>query len=397
MTNTNRLRALVALPALLAMVMGPATALAAEPVFNGQPNDYPTLQVGKAGGDWKTAIDAEAGDTLSLLVWDHNSVPDTTAHNVTVKVSLPDATTARTNHSVSATVSADNAAAVSGSVAIKTADQTKLSFVPGSIKLYKNTGGENPVLTETTFPAGVNLADLFTTGINLGDQMGCWQYAKAIILQVKLTGVEQPVEKGVLRLTKDVRRGSDNYTDRVTVNPGERVEYRIMAENIDERGTARNIKLQDFLPANVNYVAGSGKLTKPNGETISFSDGITAGMVVLDELKPGQKVYFTFLADTAKSFTDGQCVINRATVTGDNTTNSPEDTADVCFVVKPLPTPTPTPVPTPVPAPHPTLPKTGPEAGLLATALVSGMGLSTGRYALLKRKVKRQARNIDIV
>lgn len=395
MTITNRFRSLVAAAGVFASVVLPVAAHAATPVFNGQANDYPTLQAAMHGGQWGASVAAHAGDTVSLLVWDHNSVPNSIARNVRIKVNLPSADF-RNNHTISASVSADNAATVTGSVAITSTELTKLSFVPGSAKLYANTGGANPTLAQINWPGNVNPDTIVTTSVNLGDQEGCWQYAKAVILQVQLAG--QPVEnpQGVLSIKKDNRRaGESQYTDRSTVKPGDRVEYRIIAENIDGRGIARNIRLQDFLPAGVTYVAGSGKLTKPNGETMSLSDGVTAGMVILDELRPGQKVTFTSLADTALTFKDAQCVTNRAKVSGENATNAPEDTTDTCFVVH-TPTPTPTP-PTPTPAPQPELPKTGPEASLLAAAMVSGLGLSTGRYALLKRKVKRQARSLDII
>jgi uncharacterized repeat protein (TIGR01451 family) len=223
------------------------------------------------------------------------------------------------------------------------------------------------------------------------------EQAKAIVLGLKLTG--QVVEhKGVLKIDKDARRSTDDaYSERPHLKPGEKVQYRIVVENIDENGVARNLKLQDFLPQGLTYVAGSGQLTKPNGETISLSDGVTSGMVILSELKPHEKVIFTFWANTADTFQDGNCVTNRAQIWADNVTESKQDSADTCFI-KTAPTPTPTPVttPTPTPQPHPTLPHTGPEGSLLASALVSGFGLSTGRYALMKRKLKKAARSIDV-
>lgn len=398
MTIAHRIRSIGAFSAMTAAVMFPMTSYAAGAVFNGQPNDYPTLQVGKDGGSWQSSISATAGDTLSLLVWDHNSVPDTTAHNVHIKVTVP--TNEATTHVPTATISADDAASVTGSVTIDTAPgATTMSYIPGSAKLYKNSGGSTPTLVETSWPTGVNPDTIITTGVNLGDQNGCWQYAKAIILQVKLNGVTPP--PAVLKITKTDRRTvNDPFSKSATLNPGDRVEYQIVVENIDEQGIARNLKLQDFLPTDVTYVAGSGKLTKPDGTTVSISDGVTGGMVILDQLKPHEKVTFDFLADTSKAFSDGTCVTNRAKTSADNATNSPEDTAKICFVVKPTPTPTPssTPTPTaPTPTPQPTLPHTGPEGSVVASLLVSGFGLSTGRYAFMKRKVKRQSRSIDII
>jgi uncharacterized repeat protein (TIGR01451 family) len=400
MTIAHRIRAVGALSAMAASVAFPMTSFASGAVFNGQAADYATLQVAKPGGTWQNSITGTAGDTLDLMIWDHNSVPETEATNVHIQVTMPSAV-ATTNHKISTTISADDAASVTGSVDIGSIDPTSISFVAGSAKIYKNSGGENPTMVETTWPTGVNPNNLITTGVDLGNQKGCWQYAKAIIFQVKLTGTVTP--KGVLKITKDDRRtANDSFTKRTTVNPGERVEYRITAENIDEQGIARNIRLQDFLPAGVTYVAGSGKLTNPDGSVISIADGVTNGMVILAQLNPHEKAYFSFLADTATTFTDGTCALNKATLSGDNTSNGPQsDTADVCFVVKPKPTPTPTPtatppVPTPKPTPQPTLPHTGPEGSLVASLMVSGFGLTSGRYALLKRKLKKQARNIDI-
>jgi uncharacterized repeat protein (TIGR01451 family) len=400
MTIAHRIRSVAALTAMTAAVAFPMPSFAAGAVFNGQEADYPTLQVARPGGQWGHTASGVAGDILDLMVWDHNSVPDTVAHNVHIKVTLPTESAPQTTHTITATLSADDAATVTGTATITSAEPTSLDYIAGSPVLYKNSGGENPTLVPINWPAGVNPDTLVTTGVNLGDQQGCWQYAKAIILQVKLKGVTVP-PKGVLKITKDDRRtANDAFSKRTTVNPGDRVEYRIAAENIDEQGIAKNIRLQDFLPAGVNYVAGSGKLTKPDGTIVSVADGVTGGMIILDQLKPHEKAYFSFLADTATTFKDGECTTNKATISGDNTSNgSQSDTADVCFVkvvITPTPTPTPTP-PAPTPTPQPTLPKTGPEGSLLASIVTSGFALSTGRYALMKRKLKKQARSIDII
>jgi uncharacterized repeat protein (TIGR01451 family) len=399
MKISQRLRALAVLPAFLVGLL-PATATAATPAFNSLPNDYPTLQVSRVGGPWQTFINAAASDTLSLLIWEHNSVPGTVAQNVRVRVNLP--TTESAAHTVTATISADNAQSITGSVTINTNNQTSLEFIPSSVRLFRNTGGENPILTETTWPAGINPDQVVTTGINLGDQEGCWQYARAVLLQIRVKGkvVEEP--KAVLSLKKEVRRTeSDQFSNRTTVNAGDRVQYRLTVTNVDGQGVAKNLRLRDILPAGISYVPGTSRVTLPNGQTVNLVDGITAdGLVVVPELKPGETVTVTFWAETGKSLT--KCAMNKAQASADNAKNMPEDSADVCVVEKPLPTPTPTaPAPTPVPThpapPQPTLPKTGAEGIILGSTLLTGLGLSTGRYALMKRKLRRQAQDIDIV
>jgi uncharacterized repeat protein (TIGR01451 family) len=389
MKISHRFPVLAILPALFAGLM-PSSAYAADPIFNGLEADYPTLQVAKFGGQWQTSINAAAGGTLSLLVWEHNSVPGSVARNVRVKVNLP-SEEERTSHTVTASISADNAATVTGSVAINTSTNTKLEFIPGSVKLYQNTGGENPVLTETSWPGTINPNNVVTTGINLGDQEGCWQFARAVLLQVRLKGavVEEP-HKATLTLKKEVRRTSnDDYSTRTTVTPGTRVQYRMTVKNIAGEGIAKNLQLNDFLPEGVTYVSNSAIVHLPDGSTFSdFPDEVS---VIVPELKPGETVVVTFLADTKDTLRN--CVTNRATVEAENTNNSPDASADVCFVVS---TPTP-PTPTPTPTPQTTLPKTGGEGAILGSTLLSGLGLSVGRFGLMKRKLRKQAKNVDIV
>lgn len=392
MNFISRLRTFAIVPVLAALVASPASLRAAAPELNSQPDDYPTLQVGKDGGAWQTSMAATAGDTLSLLVWDHNSVPDTTATNVKVKVTLPDAGTFTMNHTATAVVSADNVAkSANGAITITTDGETKLSYIPGSAKLFKNVvSGNSSSLVETSWPAGVTPDQVVTTGVNLGDQQGCWQYARAVILQVKLEG--KPVEhKAVLTLKKEVRRTeNDQFAGSATANPGNRVQYKLTVRNIDGQGVAQNVSLHDLLPVGLTYVPGSGVLTKPDGTTVSLADGVTSdnGIVIIPALNPNETAIVTFSADTATTFTNNSCATNTVTAVAGNSDSTPKATADLCFLV---PTPTPTP-----PTKTPELPHTGADAGLLGTLAVSGFGLSTTRYAFLKRKLKRASRNIDV-
>jgi uncharacterized repeat protein (TIGR01451 family) len=393
MTLRSRIFGLIS---ALAVLVVPTMSYAADAAFNTLPDDFATLQVRNTGSAWGTSASAKAGDTLDLLVWDHNSVPGSTAHNVTVKVALPNPTTDSMAHAISASVSADNAATVTGNVLISTNGMTKLSYVPGSAVLYKNVPGNDgsKSLVQTSWPTNVNPDNVVAGGVNLGDQEGCWQYAQAVLIKVKLDGPIVIDYKSVLSIKKEVRRTSnDAFGVRATANPGNRVEYKVSVTNVDANGVAHQVKLTDILPTGVTYVAGSGKLVKPNGETVSVSDGVTAGgVVVLDNLKPGETLVFTFFADTAATFTDGTCAKNTVKVTADNTTNSPDATADVCFVVVRT-----EPTPAPKPTPKPELPHTGPEMNLLGASMLSGLGLSTSRYALLKRKLQKRAKSLDIV
>jgi uncharacterized repeat protein (TIGR01451 family) len=235
---------------------GALTAGASGPVFNGihTPNgDYPTLQVAKAGDTtWSTSRDANIGDTLYLYVWVHNS-GDATANNVHAKVTLP--TDTATTFSPSATLTADNAASLTGNVTINIGQESRLSFVPDSAQLQKSQMGSDGRfhMVDVSWPTGVNGNDVVgPNGVALGNIDPCWQYAQAIRLQVRVEGTQA----GINTNKKVGIAGGAPFSDAVNAQPGDAAEYRIFFENTGT-GTGHEPQIEDTLDAHHKYIPGT--------------------------------------------------------------------------------------------------------------------------------------------
>lgn len=365
----------------------------------------------------------KASDEVEVKIYYHNGIdstdPDATAKNVQVKINLP--TSESSSHRVTGSLSADNAATITGSIldsgaeigqkdlTINTTAPTTMEFVPGSVKWFPNRMSLNGA--GANLPNGQTGDALVTaTGINLGDIQGCWQFAGQITFKVKFKGQVITPKRAIVDLKKEVRKAgtTDAWVTQNTVKPGENVEYRITVRNVDGQGIAQNVRLNDVLPSGMTYI-GPTQLIR-NNVTTNLPDGITtaAGILVMTDLQPLEQVYVTFIAQSAITFKNDDCVINKVNVTAQNSDLPTEKQATTCFIViAPTPTPTPTPVPSqppvvpevpkPQPKPKPVLPKTGPAEELMGIIGLAGAAGTTGRFYLLKRNLKKQARDITVL
>jgi uncharacterized repeat protein (TIGR01451 family) len=312
-------------------VTGAFTAQAASPAFNGLTGvDYPTLQVAPAGTSaYSTSLNAQAGDVVNLFLWDHNSVNGTTAENVLAKYSLPSAL--ENSHTVTASLSATNAATVTGSVSINVGAASTLQYIPGSARFYRNSvdANGNSSFVEVNFPTGSNSDNLVTSGVNLGSQQGCIQYAQGIIIQARI--VAAPTGSPAVTTNKKVANGSSgDYADAVTASPGDTVVYRIYAQNT---GTADgSVTVTDVLDGRHTYVPGSsieyGKQNNADFQLgisdslikfVKQADGSTKITWAFGNMRaiPQDAIYIVFQAKVADKswFTAGTTVVINNTAT----------------------------------------------------------------------------------
>lgn len=382
--------------------------------FNNMSNDLEFLVAKNLtqGGSYTDPVSSNAGDTLDVAVYYHNTAwhsdtDNVTAKNVRIKVTLPQ--TKSQTLVVKAELSADNAQTVTGTIyngqeigqpdlTINSSSAVTLEYIPGSVRWYPDR--MDAAGAGANLPNGQSGDSIITTGISLGDIAACFDHAGFVKFKVKTKG-EVIVPKAILQLSKEVRKtGDSQFQAENLVNPGTDLEYRITIKNQDGAGVAHNLYLKDTLPAGITYV-GPTQLIR-NGVTTTLADGITSanGIKVLDNLNPLESVQVIFKVSTNNSIQSGQCLTNSVGVTAENSQNQPSATAKTCFVV-PTPTPTPTPPVTPSPTPNPIkptpLPKTGPElpvAGAASLLVFGGTGL---RYWNLKRQLKKQARSITVL
>lgn len=392
-------------PILMGGTAAPVLAGGSDASFNSIAGDQEFLtgrNVTQNGTAFTDPVNATGGDIVDVAVYYHNASEDLVeniAKNVNIKINVP--TTEATSHKITGSISADNAETVTGTIVngqevgikdltINTGTAlTKLSYVPGSVRWYPNrmtTTGAGAQL-----PFGQNGDSIVTTGVNLGDLRGCFQYSGFIILSVKVEGETQ----GIIKVDKKVRKANTNdpFIAEIDTNPGQDVEYRIKVTNVNGAGVARNVRVYDQLEQGLTYVGPTFLIR--NGVTTQLPDGITtqAGIQVVAELNPLEEIYITFKANVSVALKNQECRLNIARVNAENAVNPSEDgKATVCVV-----TSTPTPVPTPTPTPKPELPKTGPTASLPLLFGLSGFAGTIGRQMYLKNQLKKSARKVRVI
>ena len=328
--------------ALVSAVFIAMPVLAAGPTLNifpvgysgAQNTDYPLLDArdfsqntsfSSSQADHDDGVTANPGDTLEFIVYYHNGAaddPDNTAHNVRISASLPSGESF--NHTVSATISADNATSVYSSDANRGGNVTvhisgtaaqSLQYIPGSTTWYKerSTVGES-------MPDGI-----VTGGVNIGDVRGCWNFSGFVRFRVRV-GSQSAVQPQ-LSITKTVATsGSSFFSHSITANPGQIVDFKIQVRAT--QGAVNNLSIRDIIPPGLIYLSNT---TRVNGVLISDSSGFTAGGYDYGTLAQDQTVEVTFsgqLASQSYFGTSSQTVTNTANARGSNVATV-QDTADI--------------------------------------------------------------------
>jgi len=332
-TKIAGLAAFAVLVALMSQIIFPAlTSAGNAPTFNmftpfvrvqTQGHDYFLINVKNEteNSAWTGNVNAKAGDTLLFYLFYHNGENNTTARNTTIKVDLP-SSTASTQHTISASLWADNATNATQSnpfrqsVQASLNDSQKLEFVPGSVKWFPdqtNWMTSSPV----SIPEGQPETNLFSNGINIGDIEGCWEFSGAVMFKAKVSQIQYNASLAIDKKMKNISRGDTSWTDGPLTNAGPQQILGIQIE-IKNTGNAQatNVNVQDILPSRLYYRSGT---TKVDG--VSVNDGIIYGQN-MGTLAPGQTktIYFEANLGMEREFLPrgNFSLINTATVSATN-------------------------------------------------------------------------------
>lgn len=256
------------------------------------------VQVGRDNTWSDPVVGVEQGAEVEMKIYVHNNADPLlndaagnpgVAKNVTVKAELP--TGSAQAHQATATISADNAQP--GSV-FDTLDLTganagffELDYVEGSAKMYNHENGQTTGLSDT----------LVTTGVNIGDQKGCFKYVREITFRVKVKMPRYQIQKNVRNHGEDVSRWRDVANTKI----GEKVEWEIWFKNSGQT-PLKGVKIVDNLPPYVTVVPGSIMLYKGQNsmnvpDTAIQNNGKQLNINVGD-YNPGDDSYLVFATTT---------------------------------------------------------------------------------------------------
>ncbi len=320
---------------------------ATTPRFNFLSGDYELLRgVNSTAGEtvWRDPITGNAGDTFQGIVYYHNGMVNTTAENTRIKVTIPAQTTNKSAN-LTARISADNAETVADTIVdgqivglsgltVNLDQNATLDLVPGSVKWYPNQ--QNNPDVPVIFPTGQSGDEIVdTSGVNIGDIQGCWQYSGYVVFSFVTSQITVPgldVDKTV----RNVTAGEIAYVETTSAASDNEVEFKVASTNTGT-ATANDAVIKDSLPADLSFVSGSMKIYR-GGAVISenlpdtiatqiFTSGWNMGDLQVGAANADTLV---FKAKAPSSILAAKSVTNTAEVSSSSLSDS--DTASVSLV-----------------------------------------------------------------
>lgn len=253
--------------------------------FTGVPNigDERNFFTGKISGAPDGFYDPmnqlRAGDEILMRVYVHNNADESQnasgngiAKNTRVRVDLPEGLAQ--DMTAHAFISADNAQpqTIEDTLTLNGEYPFQIEYVPGSARIKTNV--MDAALSDSIVTSGVQIG---YDALN-GDMPGCFEYVALVTLKVKVKAPSYTLDKKV-RV-----HGTDNFTENVKVEPGQKVDFVLNFKNVGSTDL-HNVVLGDRLPAGFTYVPGTTewysyhtgyKWTKVAHENL-FDGGIDVG------------------------------------------------------------------------------------------------------------------------
>lgn len=226
---------------------------------------------------WTNLINVVSDQEYYVRLYVHNNAAANLklfAENTRVFASVPGGAAKRVQ--IDGAISANNAnpKRVWDDAVFQSNKLFNLSYVVGSARYYNNH-----------FTNGVAINDsLVTTSGALigydkidGRLQGCAQYAGHLIFKVKAKVAKSPS----FTIAKQVRKvGDKHWSKNITVNPGDKVEYKLYYENKGDVAQY-NVIAKDFMPQGMMYQTNSLKIynaTNPQGLLLKEQDKLFNGI-----------------------------------------------------------------------------------------------------------------------
>ncbi len=218
------------------------------------------VQVGRDSvwSDPVTNVDNEAEVEMKIYIHNNadsslNSTPGNpgVAKNVNVRATLPDGSAQA--QQATAYIKADNAnpTEIYDTIDVTGANNGyfELDYIEGSAKMFDHNTNQTTALSDT----------LVTTGVNIGDQKGCFEYVREVTFRVKVKMPGWMTQK-TARISGE---SSDKYRKEVNAKIGDKIDWRIWFKNSGTT-TLNAVKVVDQLPSHMTVVPGSVKVFNNN-------------------------------------------------------------------------------------------------------------------------------------
>ena len=340
-------------------------------------------------------VNLEVGQEYEVSIWFHNNAKAKLndrenggvgiATDVRLSIEQPEIVQGGTNAVIKGTISSTNAkpTEVWDEAFAYTDSTVLLRYVANSATIHSLGDIDGSILSsEAMFSdEGAKLGywkDMW------GTLPGCNEFSGYVTYHFVVDQAGFEIQKTVSK------EGENNFSEKLTVNPGDVLDFKIDYKNT---GTINQLSIigYDTLPEGFSYIEGSSYFTANfNEEGNSVSDKLFDGGINLGDFKPGDSMSLTYkvkVSDDPDAFPCGDTVVyNDAKIATENGTGSDKaeitvhrDCEKTCVTNPEMPE-------------CQELPSTGPVEVVIALVIIAGIG-GGGYYFYRTRKALRTVKS----
>lgn len=329
-------------------------------------------------------VNLEVGQEYEVSIWYHNNAKSKLnkkenggigiAENVRLRVEQPEKVTGGTSAVIKGFITSTNANPTEvWDTAYAYSDTTVLlRYVPNSATIH-SLGNINGEILSSEALFGEKGAFLGYWNDLWGTLPGCNEYSGYVTYHFV---VDQPGFKISKTVSKE---NAGDYKEELKVKPGDVLDFKINYENT---GTINQLSIigYDHMPKGLTYVSGTSFFKANFNEAGNFvSDKLFDGGINLGDFKPGDNMSLTYkveVSDDKEIFPCGETVVyNNASIATANGTGYDKvkitvvRDGDECL--------------------PPEIPHTGPTEIVLATIIVTGIGVGGAYYYASRKQLKK--------
>jgi uncharacterized repeat protein (TIGR01451 family) len=323
-------------------------------------------------------VELEVGEEYEVSIWYHNNAATIynaekydykgVAKNVRLRIEQPEKVAANTNAIIKGIISADNAdpKEVWDIAYAHTTSAVYLRYVPNSAVIH-SLGTIDGQILDSNAMFGEKGVMLGYWNDAWGTLPGCNEYSGYVTYRFKVDKPDFEIKKKVSK------EKENNYKSELEVEPGAVLDFKIEYTNT---GTMNQMQIMayDQMPEGLKYIEGTSFFRSNTNEEGNFiSDRLFNGGANLGDYRPGDSFVLTYKVEVTKDKEFFPCdkkieLFNNASVaTADGTAYD-----KVKIIVK-----------------RTCIPHTGPTEFVLASVVVTALGVGAAYYVASRRQLKK--------